>query len=280
MNGASTKGVVSRARGIRYAFAALLFVCLAGRPAMGQRHTAAPHAAAPHAPAARPPAAKPQGNANRAPQQVPQYRGAGQQNGNGGYQYRGAGQQTGAYGAGQAYPSARPAAPGAAYQGQGYAARPAYSGSGQYPGYAPPGHLGAWLNSNRSRTPQAQQQMLHNDPSFNRLPEAQQQRLMQQLNRVNQMPEAQRERRLARAENLERLSPQERAQVQDAGRRFTALPPDRRAVVGSAFRDLSSVPPDQRATVLNSARYQNNFSPDERGILSNMLKVEPYDAPK
>jgi hypothetical protein len=67
--------------------------------------------------------------------------------------------------------------------------------------------------------------------------------------------------------------------VQDSARRWKTFPADRQAMMGSAFRDLRSVPPDQRETVLNSARYQNAFSPEERGILSNMLRVEPYEAP-
>jgi len=40
--------------------------------------------------------------------------------------------------------------------------------------------------------------MLSNDPSFRRLPSADQQRLTQQLQQVNRLPEAQRERRLER----------------------------------------------------------------------------------
>jgi len=171
----------------------------------------------------------------------------------------------------------RPVIPGQTFQGQGYA-RPAYPGVGNT--YAPPGHLGAWLNAHRGVPTQDQERMLRNDPSFNHLPQGQQQRLMQQLNRVDQMPEAQRERRLARAENIERLSPQQRAQLQESGRRWTALPPDRQTAMKSAFQDLRNVPPDQRATVLNSARYQNAFSPEERGILSNMLSVEPYQIPR
>jgi hypothetical protein len=172
----------------------------------------------------------------------------------------------------------RPALPGATYQGQGYAARPGYPGVGG--AYAPPGHLGAWLNAHRGVPAQDQERMLKNDPSFSRLPQGQQQRLMQQFNRVDQMPEPQRERRLARAENLERLSPQQRAQVQDSAHRWTALPADRQTAMKSAFRDLRNVPPDQRQTVLDSARYQNAFSPEERGILSNMLTVEPYQPQK
>ena len=72
--------------------------------------------------------------------------------------------------------------------------RPAYPGTAQQT-YAPPGHLGAWLNTHRNVPVPQQQQMLRNDPSFRRLPQGEQQRLMNQLNRVNQMPDAQRQRR-------------------------------------------------------------------------------------
>ena len=66
--------------------------------------------------------------------------------------------------------------------------------------------------------------MLRSDPSFRRLPQGEQQRVMNQLNQVNQMPDGQRERRLARAENLERLSPEERARVAQSARPWTAMP--------------------------------------------------------
>ena len=118
--------------------------------------------------------------------------------------------------------------------------------------------------------------MLRGDPSFRRLPPADQQRVMQQLHQVNQMPEEQRQRRLARAEMIEHLSPQERMQINLSARRWADLPPDRQALMKSAFQDLRAVPLDQRQMVLNSARYQGVFSPEERGILSDMLRVEPY----
>jgi len=119
--------------------------------------------------------------------------------------------------------------------------------------------------------------MLRNDPSFYRLPPADQQRLIQQLHQVNQLPEDQRERRLARAEALEHMSSQDRMNLNLSGRRLAALPPDCQALVSHAFRDLRSVPPEQRQMVLNSARYQGVFSPEERGILSDFLRVEPYE---
>ena len=146
--------------------------------------------------------------------------------------------------------------------------------------YAPPGHLGAWLDTHRNVSVPQQQQMLRSDPSFRRLPQGEQQRVINQLNQVNRLPDAQRERRLARAENLERLSPEDRAHVAQSARQWSALPSERQSMMRNAFRDLKAVPPDQRSIVLNSSRYQGQFSPQERGILSNMLRVEPYAPPQ
>lgn len=169
--------------------------------------------------------------------------------------------------------------PNPTYNTPGYAGRPAYPGTAQQL-YAPPGHLGAWLNNHRNLPVQDQERMLRTDPSFNRLPQGEQQRVVNQLQQVNRLPNAQLERRLARAENLERLSPEQRAQVAQSTRRYATLAPDRRAMVSNAFRDLRAVPPDQRSIVLGSSRYQGQFSPEERGILSNMLRVEPYAPPQ
>jgi hypothetical protein len=253
--------------------AVAILLCLPLSSFAGQHaNHAAPHAQPNRAQTARPAQQqKPENHTQPRPQYEP-YRGA--QN----PQYQGAAPQNNLRPA-PVNPSTgvRPAFPNTTYQGQGYAPRPAYPGAPQQPGYAPPGHLGAWLNEHRNAPPQMQQRMLQSDPAFNHLSPADQQRLVRQLNRVDQMPEAQRQRTLARAENLERLSPEERAQVRESGRLWKTLPADRQALMKSAFR---SVPQDQRQTVLNSARYQNAFSPEERGILTNMLSVEPYEPPK
>jgi Protein of unknown function (DUF3106) len=168
------------------------------------------------------------------------------------------------------YATPRPAYPGAPY---GTPARPAYSN----PGYAPPGHLGDWLNQHRGQPVQDQERMLRSDPNFNRLPPADQQRLVQQLHSVDQMPEDQRQRRLARAEALEHMSPQDRMRLNMSGQRLAGLAPDRQTLVKNAFRDLRGVPLDQRQMVLNSSRYQGVFTPEERGILSDFLRAEPYE---
>jgi len=118
--------------------------------------------------------------------------------------------------------------------------------------------------------------MLRSDPTFTRLPSADQQRVVQQLRQVNQLPNEQRDRRLARAEAIERMSPQERIQVNNSARLWAAQPQDRQTLMRSAFRDLRNVPEDQRTTVLNSERYKSAFSAEERGILADMLRAEPY----
>lgn len=166
-------------------------------------------------------------------------------------------------------------------------ARPPYTGrdSGARrpvappPGVFPPGHLGSWLNLHGNLPVQGQEQLLRNDPSFQRLPASDQQRLMRQLQEVNQLPVQQRERRLERAEIIEHMNPLQRMQLYQSARELSGLSPARQALVKRAFRDLRGVPLDQRATVLNSQRYQSQFTPQERSILTNLLRAEPYQPP-
>jgi hypothetical protein len=243
---------------------AILFVCLPVHRARGQHHAAAPSRPQFSAPRQAP---QPQSHPQRQAQQR-EY-----QNQRPGYPFQP--QSNGAVRETPNYPAnVRPGAQ-TPYGNPGYqgTARPAY------PGAAPRGHLGDWLNQHRNVPVQQQEQILRSNPNFNRLPPETQQRMVQQLHNLNQMSEPQRERTLARGEMLERMSPQQQMQVRQAGRRLTALPPERQIMVKRAFQDLSHVPLDQRDTVLNSARYQNNFSPDERDILGNLLRAEPYEPP-
>jgi hypothetical protein len=223
---------------------AVVFLCLPGVLAHGQRRAAPPpHFSAPHSAPARPQVQRQQPNQNARPES--------------GY---------------------RPGTPGQAPNANGAYARPAYPGAGRAGNnYAPQGHLQSWLNQHQGLPVQDQERLLRNDPNFNHLSAAQQQRLVQRLHQVDQMPEQQRQRMLARNEMLERLSPQDRMNLNSASRQYATLPADRQQVMKRAFQDLRSVPPDQRQTVLNSARYQNNFSPEERNILNNFLRVEPYE---
>ena len=146
---------------------------------------------------------------------------------------------------------------------------------------APPGHLQDWLNQHHNVPLQNQEQLLRSDPNFGRLPTADQQRLVQQLRQVNQMSPDQRQRRLERAEAIEHMAPEDRMRLNASRQRLTELAPDRENMVKRAFQDLRSVPEDSAPrSFLNSARYQGTFTPEERGILSDLLRAEPYEAPR
>lgn len=181
--------------------------------------------------------------------------------------------------------------PGNAYDGprmpaagpnRGQQPRPAFGGApyAVRPNPRVQGHLPEWMAEHQNLPISQQDRLLRQEPGFNRLSPADQQRQIQELHRLNQMPEAQRERRLARAEAFERLSPGEQMQVRQSARELQNLPPDRQSVVRRAFQDLRGVPMDQRQIMLNSARYSATFSPQERNILSNLLRVEPYQQPR
>ena len=178
-------------------------------------------------------------------------------------------------------PQVRPQSPYGASGMAGGPARPAYNGAPYSLRATPqPGHLPQWFAQHQNMPVGQQEHMLRQEPGFNRLNPADQQRQIQQLHRLNQMPEPQRERRLARSEAIERLSPSERMQVNQSSRQLSMLPADRQAQVRRAFNDLRGVPVDQRQTMLNSARYSSAFNPEERGMLSNLLRVEPYEPPR
>lgn len=235
-------------------------LCAEGQPPRGEHATA--HASAQRAPAARPSGspARGRGQAPAAGTSVPRSpNGAGNPYGN-------------------HFVETQPQYPGPPYLGPNVR-RPVYPGY-QPPISGPPGHLQSWLNAHRNVPVENQEEMLRRDPSFQRLPPGEQQRLLRQLRDVNQLTAEQRARRLARNEILEHLSPMERMRVNRSAREWTQLPPERQALMKSAFRDLRSVPPDQRGIVLNSERYANQFTPQERGILTEMLKVEPYEPPR
>ena len=247
--------------------AAVLFFCLASITALGQRGQEARPAPPPRARMAQRQFARQQNQQRRFQKQQRQYQNQQRpfQNQQRPYQQPPLSNGGRLGPQGQEPAGVRPAYPNAS--------RPEYTN----PGASRPGHLGAWLNQHQGLQVQEQERLLRNDPSFEHLPPATQQRYVQQLHELDQMPEAERERRLARSEMLERLSPQQQMQVRQAGRQLAALPPDRQMIVGRAFQDLSHVPLDQRDTVLNSARYQGTFSPDERVILSNLLRAQPYE---
>ncbi len=141
-------------------------------------------------------------------------------------------------------------------------------------------HLGSWLANHNGESFQDQQRSLEREPGFSRLPQGQQQRLINHLHQLDTMPPTQRQRTLDRIENMERMSPQKRQQVRSAAQQLAQMPPNRKAEVQHAFRDLRDLPPAERQNRLNSPAFRSQYSEGERNILGNLLSVEPYEPPQ
>ena len=163
---------------------------------------------------------------------------------------------------------------------------PAYRPGGAYPvprsPYgAPPAnvrgpHLGSWLQNHQGESFTGQENALRREPGFSRLPQPQQQRLIDRLHQLDAMPPQQRQRTLGRIENMERLSPDRRQQVRNSAQKLGGMDPARKQQVRGAFRVLRDMPPSERERVLNSPAYRSMYSDRERQILGNLLSVEPY----
>ncbi len=165
-----------------------------------------------------------------------------------------------------------------------YQNRRGSSGGGSYAGsqgrsFAPGNaeeHLGPWLNQHQNMSLDAQERALRNEPGFNRLPPARQQRLFNRLQQLNAMPPAQRARTLDRLETWERLSPGQRQQVRIGIQQVNEMPFPRQQLMHKAVRDLSEFPPDQRQSILNSPQFRHQFSDSEREVLGTLMLAQPY----
>ncbi len=136
-------------------------------------------------------------------------------------------------------------------------------------------HLPQWFAQHQGMSADRQEEALRHEPGFARLPEGQQQQLINRLHRLDMEPPAQRQRMMQRNERFMALPPERQQQIRAASQSLGLMPPERRRAVRQAFRDLRNVPPEERQNALNSARFQAEYSPQERSILSDLLSFEP-----
>ena len=137
-------------------------------------------------------------------------------------------------------------------------------------------HLPQWFAQHQSQPLNQQENALRHEQGFSRLPQGQQQQLVDRLHRLNMAPPVQRQRMMERNERFEALPPQRQQEIRGASETLGQMPPDRRQAVRQAFRDLRSLPLEDRQSALGSARFQAEYSPQERTVLNNMLSIEPY----
>ncbi len=155
-------------------------------------------------------------------------------------------------------------------------------GSGR-PGGPRPGagqHLPQWFAQHAGQAPAQQEDALRREPGFARLPEGQQQQLINRLHRLDTAPPAQRQRMLERNERFEALPTERQGEIRAASQALREMPPERRDAMRQAFRELRALPPEQRENALGSARTQAEYSPGERSVLRSLLSIEPYHPPQ
>jgi hypothetical protein len=133
---------------------------------------------------------------------------------------------------------------------------------------------GQWLRKYNNLPPEKQEQMLKQEPDFQKLPSDRQQRLLDRLRRFNQLPPDQREKMITRMERFEQLSPQQRERLLDFHKQLQSLPEDRRDAVRRAFRRLHTMTPDQRQQVFASERFKSMFDPKEQELIRNMAESD------
>ena len=137
-------------------------------------------------------------------------------------------------------------------------------------------HLGPWLNQHRDMSLGAQERALRNEPGFNRLSPATQQRLFNRLQQLNAMPAARRAQTLDRLETWQRLSPAQRKRVRNGIQEVDQMPMTRQRMMHRAIRDLSEFPLAQRPAILNSPQFRYRYSDHERQVLGTLMLAQPY----
>ncbi len=142
--------------------------------------------------------------------------------------------------------------------------------------HAPGAHLPEWFAQHQGLSFSQQESALRREPGFGRLPEAQQQNIIDSLHRLDTLTPAKRQRLLERNERFQALPPERQQEIRGASQALRQMPDDRRDAVKQAFRDLRALPPESRQTALNSARFQAEYTPQERTVLNNLLSIEPY----
>ena len=95
------------------------------------------------------------------------------------------------------------------------------------------------------------------------------------LEKYNRLPQAQKERLRAQTETFQSLPPEKQNEVRQIYRRFNNLPDDRRRPVHQELRRLRGMPEAERNARIDSEAFRNKYSPGERQILENLTALVP-----
>jgi hypothetical protein len=109
--------------------------------------------------------------------------------------------------------------------------------------------------------------------AIEKLPQAAQDRVRNQLKYFDSLPKDQQEIMIRRTERLDALTPEKRRAFQQQMQNMNRLPPDRQQAVRGALRRLQVMPEEQRMRVLNSEQFKGRFSPEEQKMIADLSEV-------
>lgn len=115
------------------------------------------------------------------------------------------------------------------------------------------------------------------DRILEKLPQAQQDRVRQQLERLDHMSPAEKERIARQAQYIAALEPAQRRVVSQAMSGMNQLPADRRGPVRKELLALVNSSEEDRDARLKSEEFKKKFSPDEQKILTDLSTTLPAD---
>ncbi len=109
--------------------------------------------------------------------------------------------------------------------------------------------------------------------ALEKLPPAQEQRILGQLKYFDGLPKDQQQMMLKGVERFAALSPQARREFQQTLQAVNQLPPDRSLMVRQALRRLQLMSVADRVVRLNSPAFKNRFTPDELHMIDKLSEV-------
>lgn len=135
-----------------------------------------------------------------------------------------------------------------------------------------------WVERLQEMTPAEQEKFLSNNARFRSLPAEQQAQIRQRLQTWNNLPPAERQTLMQRERILEQMTPEQRRYVRETLMpEWQNLAPARRQVVLGKLRDLRGLNDSERAAKLNDESFMSGLAPNERQMLRDLsnLRVGP-----
>ncbi len=123
--------------------------------------------------------------------------------------------------------------------------------------------------------PDRRSQFLESNQRFQRLPQAERERIERRLEQFDKMPAEKRELLISRFQLFSRLRPEQQRLARSLYDDWSKLRRDRRNRISAAVRRLRRAQPETRERLMSSARFNAMFDKDEKKMIEDILDLQP-----